>query len=132
MLLGLLGCETREVAHKAILGKWKSNAELTLKSMNSVEGVTPKARELFESDFFGNLVIEIQEDESRATDLKENVDFGFEAYEVLEVTEKFIRVNDWSEILQEYQERVMYLEGECYYVLTTKWKFREYFCRYES
>jgi len=125
----LFGCEQQAVSHRAIVGTWKSNAERTLESMNSVEGVTPKAREYLEKDFFGHLVNEIREHDSRSFDARGGFDSGYEPYEVLEVTDKYIRAKQWSSLLQEFQERTLYIENECYYVLITKFQFREYFCK---
>lgn len=128
--IALLGCENRLVPHYAFLGKWKSNEKLTLASMNRAKDVTPEARALFENDFFGHLVIEHKEHESRATNEKDDYDSGFEPYEVVEVTDKYIRIKEWSELLQQFDETTLYLEGDCYYVITSKYEFREYFCKY--
>lgn len=118
-------------SHSVLIGKWKSNEKLTLESMNSVEGITPKARELFENDLFGHLVIEYKENEYRAINEKDNYDSGFIPYEVLEVTDRYIRIKEWCDILKEYEESTLYLDGDCYYIITSKFNFKEYFCRYE-
>lgn len=125
----LLGCQGHEIPHGALLGKWKSSEKLTLESMNSVEGVTAKARELLENNFFGNLVVEYKENEYRAINAMDEYDSGFVPYEVLEVTDKYIRIKEWNDLLGEQEESKIYLEGDCYYVITSKFNFREYFCR---
>jgi hypothetical protein len=128
-ILALLGCENPPVPHQAILGKWKSNAKLTLESVNSIEEMTPNTRAFLGDDFFGYLVIEIREDESRTTHEKDNYDSGFERYEVLEVSDEFIRIKAWSNFFQNYDERTLYLDDDCYYEIFREFGFREYFCR---
>ena len=113
-----------------LLGKWKSNEKLTLASMNSVEGVTPKARESFENELFGHLMVEFREKKYRTINDKDNYESGFVPYEVLEVTDRYIRLREWSDLLKEYEGSTLYLDGECYYVMTSKFNFREYFCRF--
>ena len=128
--LALIACVAKQLPHHALLGKWKSNAELTLASMNNVKGVTPEARALFEDDFFGHLIIEWKEHESRAVNEKDKYDSGYESYQVLETINEHITLKEWNDILQRYDEYTLYLEGDCYYVITSKFEFREYFCRY--
>ena len=125
----LMGCDDKPVQHEAILGKWRSNAELTLESLDGIEGISPQTRAFLANDFFGHLVIEIREDESRTVDARDDYDSGFEPYEVLEVADKFVRINAWSNFFQDYDERVLYLEGNCYYEIFVEFKFRSYFCR---
>lgn len=127
--LALSACDDRPVAHHIILGKWKSNAELTLQSMNSAEGVTPKAKTIFEDDFFGHLEVEWKEKESRAINVRDDYDSGYEPYEVVEITEEYIKVKEWSDILQQHDEYTLHFEGNCYYIITSKFEFREYFCK---
>ena len=124
----LSGCGGSETKHHYLFGVWKSNEEMTLDSMNQVDGVTEKARELLEDDFFGNLVVEYREKETRAINEKDDFDTGFLPYEVLEVSEDRIRIKESSEILGE-TETTIYPEGDCYYVIVSKFEFREYFCR---
>ena len=131
VLLMLIGCDEGVVPHSALLGKWKSNEKLTLDSMNSVAGVVPKVRELFENDFFGHLVVEYKENEYRSINEKDNYESSFKPYEVLEVTDGYIRIRDWNDLLKDSEETTLHFEGDCYYALTTKYNFREYFCRYE-
>jgi hypothetical protein len=127
--LTLMGCDDKPVQHEAILGKWRSNAELTLESLDGIKGISPQTRAFLANDFFGHLVIEIREDESRTFDARDDYDSGLEPYEVLEVADKFVRINAWSNFFQDYDERVLYLEGDCYYEIFVEFKFRSYFCR---
>jgi len=127
--LALSGCEIQTVPHAAILGKWKSNARLTLQSVNRTPGLSAMSRALLEDDFFGHLETEIRESDSRTISEKDNYDSGFEPYEVLEVTDDFVRIKAWNNFFQDYDERVLYLEGDCYYEIFKQFKFRQYFCR---
>ncbi len=129
-ILALIGCQAKSTGSEYLIGKWKSDEKRTLDSMNSVDGVTPKARKLFESDFFGSVIIEYRADVVRSIDEKEDYVSDFVPYEVIEVTDKYIRIKEWSDLLQEYEEWNIYMEGDCYYVITSKFNFKEYFCRY--
>jgi hypothetical protein len=129
-ILALLGCGDQSARHEAIVGKWRSNAKLTLESMNGTKGITPQTRAFLEDDFFGYLTIEIQESKSRTTNDKDNYDSGFEPYEVLEVSDKYVRIRAWSNFYQDFDERILYLEGDCYYEIFVGYRFRTYFCRY--
>lgn len=126
------GCEDRRVAHEAILGTWKSNAPLTIRSVESVKGLTPQTRAFLRDGFFGHMEVEIREGDSRTTHEKDNYDSGFEPYEVLEVSEKFVRIKTWSNFFKDYDVRTLYLEGDCYYEIFREFEFRQYFCRTES
>ena len=130
--LALSGCESQAVPHAAILGKWKSNARLTLQSVNRTPGLSARSRALLEDDFFGHLETEIRESDSRTISEKDNYDSGFEPYEVLEVADDFVRIKAWNSFFQDYDERVLYLEGNCYYEIFKQFKFRQYFCRQEQ
>ena len=130
--LALSGCEIQTVPHAAILGKWKSNARLTLQSVNRTPGLSALSRALLEDDFFGHLETEIREKDSRTINEKDNYDSGFEPYEVLEVTDDFVRIKAWNNFFQDYNERVLYLDGDCYYEIFKQFKFRQYFCRQEQ
>ena len=113
------------------MGNWKSNARLTLESMNATEGITPQTRAFLEDKFFGYLTIEIGESGSRTTNDKDSYDSGFEPYKVLEVSDKYVRIEAWSNFFQSSDERTLYLEGECHYEIFVGYGFRTYFCRYE-
>ena len=127
-----LGCEDRRVAHEAILGTWKSNAPLTLRSVERTAGIMPQTRAFLRDDFFGHMEVEIREGESRTTHARDNYDSGFEPYEVLEVSDRFVRIKIWSNFFQDYDVRTLYLEGDCYYEIFREFEFRQYFCKTES
>lgn len=123
------GCESSVVPHSAIMGKWKSNAQLTLRSVAGVKDLTAHSRSILEDDFFGHIETEIGEAQSRTIDQRDDYDSGLEPYEVLEVTDDFVRIKAWSNFFQDYDERVLYLEGDCYYEIFKQFEFRQYFCR---
>lgn len=130
-VLALSGCEYQSVPHAAILGKWKSNERLTVESVNRTQGLSAQSRAFLEDGFFGHLQTEIRKSESRTVSEKDNYDSGFEPYEVLEVSDDFVRIKAWNSFFQDYDERVLYLEGDCYYEIFKQFNFRQYFCRQE-
>jgi len=125
----LQGCQFQSVPHEAILGKWKSNAELTLKSVSKTKGLTKQSRSFLHDDFFGHMETEFTENESRTINERDDYDSGFEPYEVLEVSDNHVRIKAWSNFFQSYDERVLYLEGDCFYEIFRQFGFRQYFCR---
>jgi hypothetical protein len=127
--LFLHGCEYPPVAHSAIVGKWKSNEQLTLRSVATVQGMTAQSRRILANDFFGHIETDIGEAQSRTINQRDDYDSGSEPYEVLEVTDNYVRIKAWSNFFQDYDERVLYLEGNCYYEIFKQFGFRQYFCR---
>lgn len=128
--LALPGCAYQPVPHAAILGKWKSDARLTLQSINNTEGLSAQSRAFLEDEFFGHQEMEIREKDSRTTNQKDNYDSGLEPYVVLEVANNYVRIKAWSNFFQGYDERILYLEGDCYYEIFKQFNFRQYFCKY--
>ncbi len=126
-----------------LLGVWKSNEELTIESMNSIVGVTQKAKDIFENDFFGHLIAEYKETEARAyfdnceEECEKTNNCGsvcddfkkFTPYELIEETDSYFIIQNYDELLSEDVEKTLYREDQCYYMLFSKWKIKEYFCR---
>lgn len=129
VFLALSGCDGQSVPHEVILGKWRSNAQLTLESIVVTEGITPQTRAFLEQDFFGHMVVEITENDTRTTIEKDNYDSGYEPYEVIEVADDYVRIKAWSNFFKNFDERILYLEGDCYYEIFAEFNFRQYFCR---
>ena len=131
LALSLFGCSQKP--HKNLLGYWKSDEQKTLESMRVTPGVTDKAKELFENNFFGKLVVEYKEDTYRAkyVDEEDNLEefYKYYPYKVIEVNEDYYLVESYSQLLGENEIKKIYKDGDCYYVLISKWSFREYFCR---
>lgn len=128
-LLGLVACDSKPPRHSAILGKWRSNAQLTLESVVETKGITPRTRAFLESDFFGHQEVEIREDDTRTTDQRDDYDSGYEPYQVLEIADGYVRIRAWSNFFQGYDVRTLYLDGDCYYEIFAEFAFRNYFCR---
>ena len=128
-ILALAGCKGPTVPHEAIIGTWKSNERLTLRSVSETKRISPQSRAFLANDFFGHQVVEIREGESRTTHPKDDYDSGFEPYEVIEVSDDFVRIKAWSNFFQDYDVRTLYLEGDCYYEIFKTFGFRSYFCK---
>jgi len=129
--LPILGCSND--THQDLLGYWKSNEQKTLESMRNTPGITEEAKEMFTGNFFGKLVIEYKKDTYRA--LYENEEenpkefYQYQPYKVLKVTNEYYLTESYSDLLEEIEIKKLYKEGDCYYVFTSKWNFKEYFCR---
>ncbi len=129
IVAGLAGCGEVPPPHQAIIGKWKSNEKLTLMSVDRVEVMSPQTRAFLRDDFFGHLVIHIDEKASRTTHARDDFDSGLEPYHVVEVTDDYVRIRAWSNFFKNYDTRTLYLSGDCYYVMFEGFQFREYFCK---
>ena len=119
----------------SLIGTWKSDEQKTLASIHSVEGITKEAIDLFENDFFGKLLIHYKTDEYRnyipgeTDDLEE---FNkYYPYKVLKKYREYIEISSYSALLEDYEVVKHYWEKDCYYVYTSKWQFKEYFCKVE-
>lgn len=132
--LTLVGCSP--IPHEDLLGYWKSNEPKTLESMRATPGITEKAKELFEKDFFGKLVIEYKADTYRAKFEREEDNIEefdqYYPYKILKKGEGYYLVESYSQHLEENETKKIYMDGNCYYVLVSKWNFREYFCRFDK
>jgi len=113
-----------------IIGTWKSNAKMTLKSMNENPNVTKKAKELFSNDFFGHLIVIVRKKDSASYfDNEPHENLIYEPYRILEKNKDFM-VTEYNDVTTgELEKTNIYFEGDCYYLLISKWQFREYFCR---
>jgi hypothetical protein len=109
------------------LGRWKSDAALTLEDMRKHPEITEKARSLFENNFFGRLVV-IYGSRSSASyfeDREDRQSLTFEPYDIVE------RGPDWMLLNREFSgikvQSKLFCEGSRIYALVSKWEFREYF-----
>jgi len=125
----MAGCGSPE--HQAIIGIWKSDAELTLQSMHEAADLPPQARSRFENDFYGHLVVEYRVDTVRARFDNIDYDTGYQPYEVIVVSDGKIVTREWNEILQVFETSTTFIDGECIYGLSAEYAFREYFCPLE-
>lgn len=116
--------------HETIIGKWQSDETLTLEDMNR-HSITTKARDIFEDDFFGKLIIIIRKNEFASYFLGED-EPKFEPYEIIESNENSITIQYYWEYIDDYNEMTLYLEDDYLYIpIPTKWEFNEYFRRIE-
>lgn len=136
LIIVLGGCAQPAKHKSALIGVWKSNAAKTLQSVRSVDGVTEKAKRLFENDFFGHLIVEYREKEARSyfDQDADNIECikEFYPYQLIEENEELFIVKEHDRLEDGEREVVMRREGDCYYVLFSKWNLREYFCRIDN
>ena len=113
------------------MGTWKSNEELTLNEMKNIPDLTENAKKVFTNKFFGRLV-HIYRKKDSATFFIENrpEKLEFMAYEKIDIKERSVTFTSYDEMLKTETSNTLYLEGKCFYVLTSKWQFKEYFCPY--
>ena len=132
----MTGCAVNAKTQSDLFGVWKSNESKTLDSMRSVYGVSEQARELFENDFFGHLIAEYGDGEGRYYFDREedNVEGmkNFKPYELLEENESVFTIKYFDDFEEKEVTKTLNREGECYYLLVSKWNFREYFCKVET
>ena len=119
-----------------LIGFWQSNKELTLNSMRETDGVTPEAKVIFDGDFFGQLVVEFQNDSYRAKFIKaeDNVEAleKYYDYGVIEETDEFFLIENYERLFEKKEIRKLYKAGNCYYQFVSSWQFKEYFCKIEK
>lgn len=112
-----------------LMGTWKSNEKKTLNSMESVSEIPEKTREFFQNDFFGKLVVVVKKGESAVyffDDKPETLEFM--KHRIDKVSDSVFKVKYENE---NGLGSEIHLEGQCYTVVVSKWKFKEYFCRVE-
>ena len=134
ILLLLASCSG--VKPNTLIGTWQSNEKMTLQSMHEIPEVSEKAKVLFEHDFFGKLINEYGPKNSKSyyKNSSENYE-GIDKpspYKIIEETNEYYIISNYNNALNKYETLTLFKEGSCYYVLVTKWKFREYFCRIEK
>jgi hypothetical protein len=131
IVVSLIGCS--QIPHKDLLGYWKSNELKTLTSMRSTPGVPEKSKEVWGNNIFGKLVVEYKENTYRSKfELEEdNIEefYQYYPYKVLEKGTNYYLLESQHQLFDETETKTIYMDGNCYYVLVSKWKFREYFCK---
>jgi hypothetical protein len=123
-----------------LAGIWKSNTELTLASLNQIDGISEDSREYLKQNVFGLLTREFTDSQTRAyfgrnKDGEEATAFG--PYRILELTDAKIKVEHTDPLTGKIISSVFYLDNryldnDCYYELVSKWQYKEYFCREEG
>jgi hypothetical protein len=115
----------------SLTGFWKSNKEMTLESMNSVEGIPPKVKEALEGDVFGRLYAEYTATEYRVWFEGEEDDLDtieFAKFKVLVRSEEYWIISEESAEGEFIENKIFWKDG-CYALMVPRWAFREYFCR---
>lgn len=109
------------------LGRWRSDEAMTLADMRRHEEVTPKARALFEEQFFGKLVLVFGSKLSGAylEPYQERKDIVFVPVDVVSATDRSAVLR--SSTLGIIQENEFHCEDGRLWVHVSRWKFREYF-----
>lgn len=114
-------------------GKWKSNEDKTLVSMNNTSDIPEDIRNKFSNDFFGKLTIEIDFPNSRAIfdnpQPSESHLLEWSTFKVLKHKDNYWLIEYSDPVSKEEVTSEIYLEDNCYYTLVSKWQFKEYFCQ---
>lgn len=118
-----------------LIGSWKSNEGLTLSSMSKISGIPEKAKLELESGIFGKLILDFNsKNEVKSYIPGETDDIeefnSYQKFQILEQNEEYIELKQYNEILDQTMIKKFYFEGDCFYVFVTKWKFKEYFCKF--
>lgn len=130
VLLAALLCQSVSAAPSlpnCFLGRWRSNESLTLADMRQHPEITQKARELFEKQLFGRLVLVFGSKLSGAylEPEQERQDIVFVPVDVVSSMEASAVLR--STTLGIVQENEFHCEGGKLWVNVSRWKFREYF-----
>ncbi|WP_445364513.1 hypothetical protein ACJJIQ_10030 [Microbulbifer sp. ANSA003] len=114
------------------VGTWQSNEEMTLASMDGVEGMPEKTQMFLRSEFFGRLVNVVRVDSFATYFIEEKPkELTFLPHKVEVLSTDSIRVTYHDELTKSDETRILKYEKNCYSLPVTKWEFREYFCRAE-
>ncbi len=111
------------------LGRWRSNEVLTVADMRQHPEVTGKARALFESAFFGRLVVIYTRTRGGGYLEPEQDRDSLELAPLNVVASTPTSVVLRTSLLGVTQDSEWFCEEERIYALVSRWKFREYFTR---
>ena len=141
-LLSLCSCTTMNKSE--LIGVWKSNEAKTLLSLYAIKSIPQKVIELSKDDLFGHLIVEYKGKELRSyfdnceekyCDSEECIETvcteskKYKLYKILEENDRYFKISYFDEFEKKTVEKLLYREGQCYYVFTTKYNIKEYFCR---
>jgi len=94
--------------------------------------VTEKAKKLFTNHFFGRLVIIYKNGEAAWYLMGEKpTELEFINFQTVLSNDNSVSFKFFDKTLGENTGSTIYRDGDCYYMFTSKWKFKEYFCRYK-
>jgi hypothetical protein len=130
-----MGCVS--TSSNFLVGKWKSDAEKTLASLENDIDVTTEARKYFKNGFFGRLIVEYTPTKACTFFIDDKGEYEgfqeFHSYEILEETEKYLIVKSYDDIFKTDVVSQYYKDGNnCYYLSVGKHQFSEYMCRFDS
>jgi len=110
-------------------GTWVSNEEMTLASMASVKRIPQKARNAMSRNFFGKMVIHVEDGEMEYyfTDFPDDVTRQPVSIEVKTPTR--VLSTSFDVLTRKDVTRELRFENGCYSVEVPKWRFKEFFCR---
>ncbi len=53
----------------------------------------------------------------------------YEPYKLMTETNEYFIISYFDELEEKTVEKTLYRDEDCYYMITTQYKFREYFCK---
>lgn len=111
-----------------LCGRWRSNAERTLPEMEKSSILSDKQRRLFRNNFYGQLVVETREKDSRAYFFDQSPEsVAWEPWQLIARSGNSLTVRHslgGDTVVREIQ-----LDGDCYRVSQPNLGFGEWFCR---
>jgi len=130
LIFTFLAFSNHVVAGNACLleGRWKSNKEMTLASMNATGVVSEKQRALFHGDFFGELIIQSTCD-SFTSYFDGTSDTS--SYETLSQNGTTITIRYEDPTENSPVDTTLTIIDGCYSIPLKNLNFNEYFCRIE-
>lgn len=111
-----------------LCGRWRSSAERTLPEMEKSSLLSEKQRKFFRNGFYGKLVVETREKDSRAYFPDESPDsVKWEPWRLVSRSGNTFTVE--HSINGKSVQREIKLEGDCYRVFQPDFGFGEWFCK---
>ena len=128
------------VSVNKLIGRWKSNRELTWASAKSTAGISPSALEYLNQNVFGLARREFTDDKMRTFfgRIKPgDKTIAFQPYRVVEQNQNSIQIESVDPLSDKNQVFTLYWDLSetstgCYYELVSEWQYREYFCPEEE
>lgn len=108
--------------------RWRSNAKLTLQEMEKSTLLSDKQRQFFRNDFYGQLIVETRERDSRSYFPDESPESAaWEPWHLISRSGSTFLVK--HSVGGNPVVREITLAGDCYQVLQPNLGFGEWFCR---
>ncbi len=112
----------------SLIGKWKSNAELTVQSLNQIEGISEQSLKYLKQNVLGRLTVEFTNTTTRSYFGQAKSDDKFSPYKVLQQTDGFSKIEHTDPLTGKIIISPLYWQNDCYYELVSKWQYKEFFC----